>query len=74
VVFSPERAQQKKGACGGQKSPSNALEEHFAIVETLSDSHGYFSDRVWRPPDQRKRLPQDRPRECAATVSAGQLD
>ena len=25
-----------------------ALEEHFAIPETLEDSHGYFPDRVWR--------------------------
>jgi hypothetical protein len=26
-----------------------AIEEHFAIVEKLSDSHGYFSDRsAWR--------------------------
>ena len=24
-----------------------ALEEHFAIPETLMDSHGYFPDRVW---------------------------
>src|ERR1700739_1646954 len=24
-----------------------ALEEHFAIPETLSDSRGYFPDRVW---------------------------
>src|SRR5271163_4042924 len=24
-----------------------ALEEHFAIAETLEDSHGYFPDRVW---------------------------
>ena len=25
-----------------------ALEEHFAIPETLEDSRGYFPDRVWR--------------------------
>src|SRR5262249_26143147 len=25
-----------------------ALEEHFAIPETLEDSHGYFPDRVWQ--------------------------
>ncbi len=25
-----------------------ALEEHFAIEETLMDSHGYFPDRVWQ--------------------------
>ena len=25
-----------------------ALEEHFAIAETLEDSHGYFPDRVWQ--------------------------
>ena len=25
-----------------------ALEEHFAIPETLMDSRGYFPDRVWR--------------------------
>ena len=24
-----------------------ALEEHFAIPETLQDSHGYFPERVW---------------------------
>ncbi|MGA9320860.1 MAG: amidohydrolase, partial [Xanthobacteraceae bacterium] len=25
-----------------------ALEEHFAIPETLADSRGYFPDRVWQ--------------------------
>ena len=25
-----------------------ALEEHFAIPDTLEDSHGYFPDRVWQ--------------------------
>ena len=25
-----------------------ALEEHFAIPETLDDSRGYFPDRVWQ--------------------------
>ena len=25
-----------------------ALEEHFAIPETLEDSHGYFPERVWQ--------------------------
>ena len=25
-----------------------ALEEHFAIAETLEDSHGYFPERVWQ--------------------------
>jgi predicted TIM-barrel fold metal-dependent hydrolase len=25
-----------------------ALEEHFAIAETLEDSHGYFPDAVWQ--------------------------
>ncbi len=25
-----------------------ALEEHFAIAETLDDSRGYFPDRVWQ--------------------------
>ena len=25
-----------------------ALEEHFAIAETLQDSRGYFPDRVWQ--------------------------
>ncbi|MBO0717714.1 MAG: amidohydrolase family protein, partial [Rhizobiales bacterium] len=25
-----------------------ALEEHFAIADTLEDSHGYFPDRVWQ--------------------------
>ena len=25
-----------------------ALEEHFAIAETLADSRGYFPDRVWQ--------------------------
>src|SRR6516165_12172461 len=24
------------------------LEEHFAIPDTLEDSHGYFPDRVWQ--------------------------
>ena len=24
------------------------LEEHFAIADTLEDSHGYFPDRVWQ--------------------------
>ena len=31
-----------------------ALEEHFAIPETLADSRGYFPDRVWRG-DQKPR-------------------
>ena len=25
-----------------------ALEEHFAIEETVSDSRGFFPDRIWQ--------------------------
>src|SRR5262249_58730009 len=34
----------KRGAMQGKV----ALEEHFAIPDTLEDSHGYFPDRVWQ--------------------------
>src|SRR5262249_50564338 len=34
----------KRGAMQGKV----ALEGHFAIPDTLEDSHGYFPDRVWQ--------------------------
>jgi gamma-resorcylate decarboxylase len=37
-----------------------ALEEHFAIPETLEDSHGYFPDRVWQEVKSRVMDIQDR--------------
>src|ERR1700729_253633 len=37
-----------------------ALEEHFAIAETLSDSRGYFPDRVWQEVKSRSLDIQDR--------------
>jgi predicted TIM-barrel fold metal-dependent hydrolase len=37
-----------------------ALEEHFAIPETLEDSHGYFPDRVWQEVKHRVMDIQDR--------------
>jgi predicted TIM-barrel fold metal-dependent hydrolase len=37
-----------------------ALEEHFAIPETLSDSRGYFPDRVWEEIKSRVLDVQDR--------------
>jgi gamma-resorcylate decarboxylase len=37
-----------------------ALEEHFAIAETLSDSRGYFPDRVWEEVKSRVLDIQDR--------------
>ena len=37
-----------------------ALEEHFAIPETLEDSHGYFPDRVWQEVKSRVLDIQDR--------------
>jgi 2,3-dihydroxybenzoate decarboxylase len=37
-----------------------ALEEHFAIAETLEDSHGYFPDRVWQEVKSRVMDIQDR--------------
>src|SRR5262249_35277172 len=56
------RAVATDGACGniwhnskveeatreGPMQGKIALEEHFAIPETLEDSHGYFPDRVWQ--------------------------
>lgn len=37
-----------------------ALEEHFAIPETLEDSRGYFPDRVWQEVKSRVMDIQDR--------------
>jgi gamma-resorcylate decarboxylase len=37
-----------------------ALEEHFAIPETLDDSRGYFPDRVWQEVKSRVMDIQDR--------------
>jgi gamma-resorcylate decarboxylase len=37
-----------------------ALEEHFAIPETLADSRGYFPDRVWQEIKSRVMDIQDR--------------
>src|SRR5579883_3634043 len=37
-----------------------ALEEHFAIPETLMDSRGYFPDRVWEEVKSRVMDIQDR--------------
>src|SRR5271165_5422642 len=37
-----------------------ALEEHFAIAETLGDSRGYFPDRVWQEVKSRVMDIQDR--------------
>jgi 2,3-dihydroxybenzoate decarboxylase len=37
-----------------------ALEEHFAIPETLEDSHGYFPERVWQEVKSRVMDIQDR--------------
>src|SRR3984885_3351612 len=37
-----------------------ALEEHFAIAETLQDSRGYFPDRVWQEIKSRVMDIQDR--------------
>ena len=37
-----------------------ALEEHFAIAETLGDSRGYFPDRVWEEVRSRVMDIQDR--------------
>ena len=37
-----------------------ALEEHFAIAETLEDSHGYFPERVWQEVKSRVLDIQDR--------------
>jgi len=37
-----------------------ALEEHFAIPETLADSRGYFPDRVWEEVKSRVMDIQDR--------------
>ena len=37
-----------------------ALEEHFAIPETLEDSHGYFPERVWQEVKSRVTDIQDR--------------
>jgi 2,3-dihydroxybenzoate decarboxylase len=33
---------------GGAMQGKIALEEHFAIAETVGDSRGYFPDRVWQ--------------------------
>ena len=48
-----------------------ALEEHFAIPETLEDSHGYFPDRVWQEVKHRVMDIQDRrlARDGRATAS-----
>ena len=37
-----------------------ALEEHFAIPETLYDSHGYFPESVWEEVKSRVMDIQDR--------------
>src|SRR5208282_2641022 len=42
------RRRRPMAAGGGTMQGKIALEEHFAIAETLGDSSGYFPDRVWQ--------------------------
>src|SRR5271155_188584 len=42
------RRRSRRRSIGGSMQGKIALEEHFAIPETLEDSHGYFPDRVWQ--------------------------
>jgi gamma-resorcylate decarboxylase len=49
-----------RSAAGGTMQGKIVLEEHFAIPETLEDSHGYFPDRVWQEVKSRVMDIQDR--------------
>src|ERR1700735_240080 len=42
------RRRSRRRSIGGSMQGKIALEEHFAIPETLADSRGYFPDRVWQ--------------------------
>jgi predicted TIM-barrel fold metal-dependent hydrolase len=52
----------RRRAVGGGENMQGkvALEEHFAIPETLGDSRGYFPDRVWQEVKSRVLDIQDR--------------